>query len=543
MSMDGIFVHFLVDELNENINKDKINKIYQPNPLDIILQIKNQGKTMQLLLSASLDSSRIYLTKQTIVNPTTPGNFCMLLRKYIERGIITNIYQFNNDRVIVLEVNTFNELGDNTNYHLIFELMGRNSNIILTDENNIIIDSVRKLPPSDNQTRYIIPKALYEFPLQAGLINPFLENDLVLLDNVQGIANNIKTEVNSYYNGNISLFLNQKVKPTIFKNGTKYDYYCFSLNITEAINNSFDSLSDMLDYYYNQYKRTINHSNNDLIKQVKRLITHQKTKLANLYDDLNKASENIKYKDLGILLQANLYKVTKGMDKIIVSNFLDNNQEVEIILNKDLDPSKNLKQIFTKGKKASNALVEIQKQLDKVSNEITYLEDLLSMIEFSTTTELEEIKLDLLNNSEQYKSKIKKINKKNKKIEIQHFNYENVIIYIGKNNIQNDFLTNKLARNNDYWFHVKDASGAHVVVSVPENRIDFELSENIIRLASNLASYYSKYSSSSSVPVDYTKIRYLKKIPGMKGYHVTYTNQKTIYIDPSFDLIKQYLRK
>lgn len=543
MSMDGIFVHFLVDELNESINKGKINKIYQPNPLDVILQIKNQGKTMQLLLSASLDSSRIYLTKQTIVNPPTPGNFCMLLRKYIERGIITDIYQFNNDRVIVLKVNTFNELGDNTNYHLIFELMGRNSNIILTDENNIIIDSIRKLPPSDSQTRYIIPKALYEFPLQTGLINPFLENDSILLDNVQGIAKNIKNEVKSYYDGNISLFLNQRVKPTIFKNGTKYDYYCFSLNIVETINSNFNTLSDMLDYYYNQYKRTINHNNNDLIKQVKRLITHQKTKLANLYDDLNKASENIKYKDLGILLQANLYKVKKGMDKVIVSNFLDNNQEIEIILNKDLDPSKNLKQIFTKGKKASNALVEIQKQLDKVSNEITYLEDLLSMIEFSTTNELEEIKLDLLNNSEQYKSKIKKINKKNKKIEIQHFNYENVIIYIGKNNIQNDFLTNKLARNNDYWFHVKDASGAHVVVSVPENKVDFELSENIIRLASNLASYYSKYSSSSSVPVDYTKIRYLKKIPGMKGYHVTYTNQKTIYIDPSFDLIKHYLRK
>ena len=131
MSMDGIFVHYLVEEFNSFLAKGKINKIYQPNPLDIVIQIKKDGATYQLLLSASLDSSRLYLTKQTFVNPATPGNFCMLLRKYIERGIITNIKQYQNDRIIMFEVNTFNELGDNVNYHLIIELMGRNSNVIL----------------------------------------------------------------------------------------------------------------------------------------------------------------------------------------------------------------------------------------------------------------------------------------------------------------------------------------------------------------------------------------------------------------------------
>ena len=165
------------------------------------------------------------------------------------------------------------------------------------------------------------------------------------------------------------------------------------------------------------------------------------------------------------------------------------------------------------------------------------------MIEFSTATELEEIKLDLFSNSEQYKNKVKKLAKKNKKLEIQHFTFQDVTIYIGKNNLQNDYLTNKLARNNDYWFHVKDSSGAHVIVSVPGNASDYQMNEETIRLAANLSAYYSKYSSSSSVPVDYTKVKYLKKIPGMKGYHVTYTNQKTIYIDPSYDLIKNYLRK
>lgn len=544
MSMDGIFIHYLVEEFNSFLNKGKINKIYQPNPLDIVIQVKKDGSTYQLLLSASLDSSRLYLTKQSFVNPATPGNFCMLLRKYIERGIITNIKQYQNDRIIMFEVNTFNELGDNVNYHLILELMGRNSNVILIDENNKIIDAIRKLPPSDTTTRYIIPKASYELPIQENKVNPFTDNtDDVLLDNIQGLAKNIEKEITEYYNGNIKAFLSQKIKPTIYQNGNKFDYYCFDLNSYQMINNSFTTLSEMLDYYYNQYKKTINYSNSDLIKQVKRLITHQKTKLNNLNDDLIKAKDNIKFKDLGILLQANLYNVKKGMSSIIVTNFLGNNEKLTIALNPELDPSKNLKQIFTKGKKASNALIEVQKQIDKVTNEINYLEDIQSMIEFSTATELEEIKLDLFSNSEQYKNKVKKLTKKNKKLEIQHFSFQDVTIYIGKNNLQNDYLTNKLARNNDYWFHVKDSSGAHVIVSVPGNASDYQMNEETIRLAANLSAYYSKYSSSSSVPVDYTKVKYLKKIPGLKGYHVTYTNQKTIYIDPSYDLIKNYLRK
>ena len=544
MSMDGIFVHYLVEEFNSFLAKGKINKIYQPNPLDIVIQIKKDGATYQLLLSASLDSSRLYLTKQTFVNPATPGNFCMLLRKYIERGIITNIKQYQNDRIIMFEVNTFNELGDNVNYHLIIELMGRNSNVILIDENNKIIDAIRKLPPSDATSRYIIPKASYELPIQENKVNPFTDNtDNVLLDNIQGLAKNIEKEIVEYYHGEILAFLSKKVKPTIYQNGNKFDYYCFDLNSYQMINNNFVTLSEMLDYYYNQYKKTINYSNSDLIKQVKRLITHQKTKLNNLNDDLLKAKDNIKFKDLGILLQANLYNVKKGMSSITVTNFLGSNEELTISLNPELDPSKNLKQIFTKGKKASNALIEVQKQIDKVTSEISYLEDIQSMIEFSTATELEEIKLDLFSNSEQYKNKVKKLAKKNKKLEIQHFTFQDVNIYIGKNNLQNDYLTNKLARNNDYWFHVKDSSGAHVIVSVPGNASDYQMNEETIRLAANLSAYYSKYSSSSSVPVDYTKVKYLKKIPGMKGYHVTYTNQKTIYIDPSYDLIKNYLRK
>lgn len=546
MSADGIFIHYLTLELSNILTKSKINKIYQPNPLDLVMQLRKDNHTYQLLLSASLDSSRIYITEQTFINPAVPGNFCMLLRKYIERGIIVNISQYQNDRLIEFEINTFNEMGDNINYVLIVELMGRNSNIILIDKNTkLIIDALRKVLPSETTLRYIIPKALYNYPTQDNCVNPFQTSLLNNCTNWQGVSKTSLNEIKEIFDNDITSFINQDVKPTIFTYGNKTDYYCFDLHSIQKTNQiSFDSLSKMLDYYYNTYKKTINSNNTNLIKQVKRLLTHQTTKLSNLFSDFDNASSNLKYKDLGILLQANLYQVQKGMKEINVSNFLNEGENIIINLDPMLDPSKNLKMIFNKGKKAHNALIELKLQIDKTKEEIRYLEDILSMIEFATSNELDEIKQDLLQNSEQYKSKqSNKTNKKKNKISIQHFEFNDVTIWIGKNNIQNDYLTNKLARNNDYWFHVKDASGAHIVASVPHNLDNFTLNEETIRLMANLAAYFSKYSSSSSVPVDYTKIKYIKKIPGSKGYHVTYTNQKTIYIDPDYELIKPYLRK
>lgn len=545
ISMDGIFVHYLTYEFNNTILKAKINKIYQPNPLEILLQLRTSNQTFQLLISASLDSSRIYLTKQAFENPQVPGNFCMILRKYIERGIITSISQYQNDRLIIFTINTYNEMGDNADYRLIVEIMGRNSNVILINEDNKIIDSIRRVPPTENNNRYIIPKATYVFPIQNDLLNPFEVDVSYPIANYQGIAKVIQNEIMNYYDGDVKKFLENKIVPNIYTKENKQDFYCFllsSFNSDSIL--TFKTLSEMLDYFYNVCKQTINYTNMDLIKQVKRLITHQNTKLANLIDDLSKAEENLKYKDLGILLQANLYMVKKGMTSINVIDFIHNGEEITIDLNPMLDASKNLKQIFNKGKKASNALIEVTNQINKTKEEIRYLNDILSMLEFATASELDEIKLDLITNSEQYKNKAKKLSsKKNNKISIQHFNYEDVTIYVGKNNIQNDYLTNKLARNNDYWFHVKDGSGAHVVVSVPNNNPSFTLSEQVIRLAASIAGYYSKYSKSSTVPIDYTKVQYIKKIPGTKGYHVTYTNQKTIYIDPDYELIKQYLRK
>ena len=255
MSMDGIFVHYLTYEFNNTILKAKINKIYQPNPLEILLQLRTSNQTFQLLISASLDSSRIYLTKQAFENPQVPGNFCMILRKYIERGIITSISQYQNDRLIIFTINTYNEMGDNADYRLIVEIMGRNSNVILINEDNKIIDSIRRVPPTENNNRYIIPKATYVFPIQNDLLNPFEVDVSYPIANYQGIAKVIQNEIMNYYDGDVKKFLENKIVPNIYTKENKQDFYCFllsSFNSDSIL--TFKTLSEMLDYFYNVCK-------------------------------------------------------------------------------------------------------------------------------------------------------------------------------------------------------------------------------------------------------------------------------------------------
>ncbi len=538
MPLDGCFVHYLVSELNKELQNGKLNKVYQPNNLDLVFQIRCADKqNKQLLISSRLDAPKIYLTIDKYKNPENPNNFCMVLRKYIERGIIRKITQHQNDRIIILEINCFNELDDEKTYYLIIELMGRNSNIILIDSDFIIIDAIRKLPPSSTNLRTIIPHAKYLFPESNFLLNPFSTNEFNNLDLFQGLSKRLKESLEQLESNEITSFLNQPIKPVIYQNGSKIDFYAYPLSTFDKILFEANSLSKVLEKYYSNYKIT----NNDLTivyeKTLKKELKKAYHKLDNLNIDLNNAHQNLENTDLGILLQANLYRIKKGDSEVKVNNFLNNNELITIPLDPMLDPSENLKQVFTKIKKAKTAIIELDKQITIINNEINYLSTLLFQITIATPFDLEEIALELINNGI-IKSK-GKVKKKNQTVSFLTYKVDEVIIYVGKNNYQNDFLTHKLARNTDYWFHVKDLPGSHVIVKLPTN--DFKLTEEIIRTAANIAAYYSKAKGSSSVPVDYTQVKNLKKVPGTKGSFVTLTNQKTIYIDPDFELISKYL--
>lgn len=541
MSIDGCFIHYLTTELNQEILNFKINKIYQPAPLEIVLQLRGKNETglivnKQLLISSKLDHPRIHLLTKKISNPEVPNNFCMLLRKYIERGVIKEIKQYQNDRLIELHINAYNELDDENTFILIFEIMGRNSNIILLNSENTIIDALRKLPPSFDNLRTIIPHAKYNYPSSTKSINPFNKEIPLLLDNLQGVSKQLLNTLNELDNSNILSFLNQEIKPVIFKTEKKLDFYAYPLSNDYEVISTHKSLSEMLEEYYNESLKTVNYNAVELEKTIQKELKKANIKLSNLTLDLQKAKENLKYSNIGILLQSNLYKVKKGDTKVIVLDYFNNNEELEINLNPLLDPSSNLKAIFNKAKKASIAIVEVKKQIDIVLKEIEYLNTILFQLSIADNKDLEEIKLELSLNG--YLKSNQKYKKKQQKIEFITYKVDDILIYVGKNNTQNDYLTHKIASSNDYWFHTKNLPGSHVIVKIPENDPNFVMSEKLIRAAANIAAYYSTGKTSSSVPVDYTKVRYLKKVPGMKGSFVTLQNQKTIYIDPDINLIK-----
>ena len=535
MPYDGILIHFLISELSEKLVGGKINKIIEPSSLDLCLQIRSKNQTdnkiknYQLFISSSLDMPRIYLTDRKISSFESPKNFCMVLRKYLERGIITKIEQIDNDRIIVFHISSISELGDNINYRLIVELMGRNSNIILINSQNIIIDAIRKLPPSEDSKRLILPKATYSYPPSNTTINPFLidESNQYDIDMLQGVSKLAKDAIKNSHQS-LKNYLQHPLNYAIYQIDKNYDFYILPLFNYQIIKDGFDSINMMLDVYYKDYTTIYNDKAKALKKIIKNKIIHLQNKIDHLQNDLEVANENLKYNEIGILLQANLYKVQKGMDKIIVDDFF-HHQPLEIQLDPMLDPSNNLKKLFAKSKKAKNALSMIDLQLKITSNEIKYLDEISNQIDFANNIDLEEIKMELIKNK--YLKDKKESKPKNKKINITKYILNNNEILVGKNNIQNEYITHKLAKSYDWWFHVKDAPGSHVIFKVPTP--SYILTEQDIRFCANLAASFSKFSHSSSVPVDYVLVKYLKKIPGMKGSNVTFNNNKTIYIDPS----------
>lgn len=534
MPYDGVFIHYLTIEIAKKLKGKKINKIIEPNNLDIVLQFRikdefNQNKNEQLLISSSLDMPRIYLTDEKFFSLDIPKNFCTILRKHIERGIINDIYQIRNDRIIVFKINGFSELGDATSFQLIVELMGRNSNIILLDSNDIIIDAIRKVPPSEDGGRIILPKAKYIFPLRNNLLNPFeiSPSDNIDYGFIEGCSKLLLNDCNTI--NDLINRINNPPFPYIFKNDKRFDFYILPINNIDICQSSFNSISEMLTTYYQKYKSIYTDKAKELKKVIKNKLNKLINKLANLDDDLNNASDNLECNHLGLLLQANLYKIKKGDNCLTVEDFTKNNTLVEIKLDPLLSPSNNLKKIFSKGKKAKTALEMVSIQKEITSQEISYLENILNQIDFANQNDLEEIKLELVQNK--YLKEKKKNTFKRNKINLTKYFIDGIEIIVGKNNIQNDYITNKLANPYDWWFHVKDIPGSHVLLRSPNK--EYQLSEKEIRFCANLAASFSKASKSSSVPVDYLYAKYTKKIPGIKGCEVTYTNQKTIYIDPN----------
>ncbi|MBU0997099.1 MAG: NFACT family protein [Firmicutes bacterium] len=556
MSLDGRFLSFLANELNFELKDGRIQKIYQLTKTDFLFMIRANQKNHQLSISLSTSLSRIHLTKYSVEKPDNPSGFCMLLRKYLEGGVIQSIRTLNSDRVIQFEIQNLNEIGDMTNYNLYMEIMGRYANLIVTDESNKLIDAYKHISPFEEKERTIVKGIEYRLPKDEKIEPDDLENAQQFLESqpeftyqeligkFRGFSPILskfiikKAKLNgisiwsSYKNA-----MSQPLLPTRTLSDTTQKFYYFDIFDDGLPKQHYSTLSELLDEVYLETSKIerMKQMSKNIYQLAKREFEKNKSKLEKLTMELDSARNSDLLRKKGDLIVQNLSQVSRG-DSILSAMDYESEQTIQIELDRLLTPMQNANLYYKRYKKNKNAVSYIEKQIELTHKLILYFDVLITQIENASVSDLDEIKDEL--------SKLGYIRARNKKNKKGLPNYDvyilqdGTLIYVGKNNIQNEYLTNKLAFSSDWWFHTKDIHGSHVIV-----KKNGELSEEIIRTAAMLAAYFSNARQSSSVPVDYTIVKYVKKIPGEIGSFVQYSNHKTIYIDPDASFVASLKKK
>ncbi|MEH7110865.1 NFACT RNA binding domain-containing protein [Neobacillus niacini] len=570
MSFDGLFTKAIVAELASTLKGGRINKVHQPYKNEVILTIRANGVNQKLLFSAHPSYARVQLTNEAYENPSEPPMFCMLLRKHIEGYILEDVYQVENDRMIIFEIKGRNEIGDVSYKQLIIEIMGRHSNIVLVDKTrNIILDSVKHVSFAVNSHRAILPGQPYIYPPEQNKQNPFSAVEEDLLRKIDFNSGKLDRQIVEQFAGTSPLFAkeviyqsgianrttvpktfilmiqriaNGELKPSIMSTENKEVYYLFPLEHVNGEIKSFLTISEMLDrFYFGKAER-------DRVKQqgndIERLIINEKEKnekkIEKLEDTLKEAEKADQLQRFGELLTANLYAAKKGMHEIEVMDYYDENGgTVAITLDPRRTPSENAQKYFSKYQKAKNSVSIVIEQIEKAREEVIYFENLLQQVQSASPKDIQEIREELIEGG-YIRSRQKRNAKKmsNAKPILDHYLSSNgTEIIVGKNNKQNDYLTNKLAARDEIWLHTKDIPGSHVVIRSKEPI------EETIHEAANLAAYYSKARNSSSVPVDFTKVRFVKKPNGAKPGFVIYDNQQTVYVTPDEEIVLKLKKK
>lgn len=566
MSFDGLFTRAITKELTDQLDGGRISRIHQPYQNELIMVIRAQGKNHKLLLSAHPSYSRIQLTEEQYDNPSEPPMFCMLLRKHLEGAIIESITQKDMERIIVFEVKGRNEIGDVSYKQLIVEIMGRHSNIILVDkERSMILDSIKHLNPSVNRARTILPGADFEWPPEQNKLDPFEVNEEVFLRTMDWNSGKLDKQLVQHFAGFSPLFAKEVIEraglpekkrvyeafsellnrmeshdyEASFMQAENKDYfYLYPLQqLKNAQIESYPSISQLLDrYYFGKAERDrVRQQGHDLERFIKNEKDKNVLKIKKLNKTLDQAAEAGKYQLSGELLTANIYAVERGMSEVDVLNYYEEDSpSVTIKLDPRKTPSENAQWYFTKYQKAKNAVDVVKQQINIAEKEILYFDQLMQQLDSASPSDLEEIREELAEEGYMKAKKQKKKKSKPKKPVLEEYVASNgTLILVGKNNKQNDYLTNKAAGKDEIWLHTKDIPGSHVVIR------DKEPDEETILEAAKIAAYFSKARASGSVPVDFTKIRHVKKPSGSKPGYVIYEQQETVYVTPDDELIRR----
>ena len=575
MSFDGFVTHCVTNELCSKLIDGKIDKVYQPEKDEIILSVRTRNGNFKLLLSASASNARIHLTEVKKENPMVPPMFCMLMRKHLCGAVIKSITQSGFDRVVRINAETRNELGDLCLRSVIIEIMGRHSNIILTDENGRIMDSAKHIDFTVSAVRQVLPGMEYELPPRqdkktADEINPHdlmealvQEADDTLLDKfligyVEGMSPLLAREIVYRFGGNTKIIKSDAdlaaftvhavdfIKKTAegeFSPSLVFDvlekkptaFSCVKLCQYEGAGRveEYTSVSEVIDAYYEIRSRReyMKQRSSALLKLVNNNIERCRKKIVMHRENIESSKNRDKYKMYGDLITANLYRISYGDEAVKVQNYYSENaEEIEIKLKKDISPSQNAQRFYKKYNKAKTTEIYATEQLEIAENELYYLESVAESIENADNpAELEEIRTEL--SAEGYVPKQRDAKKKPQKSEpLKIISVDGYEILIGRNNRQNDELTLKSSYSTDIWFHTKEIPGSHTVV---RTRGIGEAPETTLRQAAELAAYHSKARNSSQVPVDYTHIKNVKKPNGAKPGMVIYDKYNTVYVTPS----------
>ena len=546
MSFDGFFLHHMVEELRTELLNGRIQKINQPFDQELVLQIRSNRKSHRLLLSAHPVFGRIQLTESTFENPAQPSTFIMVLRKYLQGAVIESIEQIENDRIVEITVSNKNEIGDHIQATLIIEIMGKHSNILLVDKSSHkILEVIKHIGFSQNSYRTLLPGATYIAPPSTEAINPFMVKDEKLFEILQtqeltaknlqnlfqGLGRDTATELErQLLNDKLATFRNffgQETKPCL----TDKSFSCVPFSSKTAEN--FDSLSQLLDIYYKDKaeRDRVKQQASELIRRVENELQKNRQKLKKQEKELLATENAEEFRQKGELLTTFLHQVPNDQDQVILENYYTNHP-ITIALDKALTPNQNAQRYFKRYQKLKEAVKYLTDLIEETKATILYLESVETVLNQAGLDEIAEIREELIQTGFIRRRQREKIQKRQKPEQYLASDGK-TIIYVGRNNLQNEELTFKMARKEELWFHAKDIPGSHVVISGNLNPTDEVKTD-----AAELAAYFSKGRLSNLVQVDMIEVKKLNKPTGGKPGFVTYTGQKTLRVTPDPEKIQ-----
>ncbi|MDT2731977.1 NFACT RNA binding domain-containing protein [Streptococcus parauberis] len=546
MSFDGFFLHHLTLELQEVLVNGRIQKVNQPFQRELVLTIRNHRQNYKLLISAHPVFGRIQVTQSDFQNPQTPNTFTMIMRKYLQGAVIESIEQDDNDRILEIRVSNKNEIGDVIQATLMAEIMGKHSNIILIDRaEKKIIESIKHVGFSQNSYRTILPGSAYIHPPKTGSKNPFTISDLELFEILQtedlapkslqklfqglgrDTASNLSDQLQSNKLDQFRAFFNTPVLPTL----TEKSFSAIPFSDSQA--GEFNRLSELLDYFYQDKaeKDRISQQASDLLHRVQIELEKNIKKLAKQEAELVATENAEEFRQKGELLTTYLALVPNNKTSVTLDNYYTG-EPIDIALDLALTPNQNAQRYFKKYQKLKEAVKHLSNLIEETKQSIAYFESVDYNLSQASIDEIADIREELVEAGFMKRRATDKRHKR-KKPEQYLATDGKTIIMVGRNNLQNEELTFKMARKGELWFHAKDIPGSHVII-----KDNLNPSDEVKTDAAELAAFYSKGRLSNLVQVDMIEAKKLHKPSGAKPGFVTYTGQKTLRVTPIKDKIE-----